>query len=139
MSRSDTTLVPNAIHNPAEPRHFMRIKPVARRVVIRLGDEVLADTTRAVRVLEVGKDLYDPAIYILPSDVSATLSRNDHTTHCPLKGDAAYFDLAAGDGGIREAGIAWCYPEPLEFAADLAGRIAFYGDRVTVEESPLGW
>ena len=137
MSQADTTLVANAIHNPAEPRHFMRIKPVARHVVFRLGDEVLAETTRAVRVLEAGKDLYDPVFYIPPSDVTATLRRNDHTTHCPLKGDAAYFDLVGADGEIRLPGIAWSYPDPPEGAADLAGLIAFYGDRVGIAETPL--
>lgn len=137
MSQTDTTLVPNAVHNPAEPRHFMRIKPVARRIVFRLGDEVLAETTRAVRVLEAGKDLYDPVYYIPPSDVTATLRRNDHTSHCPLKGDAAYFDLVDAGGEIRQPGIAWCYPEPIECSAELAGLIAFYTDRVSIEEAPL--
>lgn len=136
MAHADTTLVANAIHNPSEPRHFMRIKPVARRVAVRLGDEILAETTRAVRVLEAGKDLYDPVCYLPPSDVSGTLRRNDRTTHCPLKGDAVYFDLTDAVGGIRHSGIAWSYPEPYEFSAELAGLIAFYGDKVAIEESP---
>lgn len=137
MAHADTTLVANAIHNPSEPRHFMRIKPVARRVAVRLGDEILAETTRAVRLLEAGKDLYDPVCYLPPSDVSGALRRNDRTTHCPLKGDAAYFDLLDAAGGIREPNIAWCYPEPLEIAADLAGLVAFYGTIVSIEEAPL--
>lgn len=137
MSQADTTLVPNAIHNPAEPRHFMRVKPVARRIVIRLGDEVLAETTRAVRVLEVGRDIYDPVCYLPASDISATLRRNEHTTHCPLKGDAAYFDLVDGAGEIQQAGIAWSYPEPFGFSTDLAGLIAFYPQFVTQEDAPL--
>ncbi len=137
MSQSDTTLVPNAIHNPAEPRHFMRIKPLARRLVIRLGDEVLADTNKAVRVLEVGKDIYDPVCYLPPSDISATLRPNDHTTHCPIKGDAVYFDLTDAAGEIRQSGIAWSYPAPFEFSDELTDLVAFYANRVTIEETPL--
>ena len=38
----------------------MRIKPVERQVVIWHDGEILAETTEAVRVLEAGKDLYDP-------------------------------------------------------------------------------
>ena len=137
MSHAETTLVSNAIHNPAEPRHFMRIKPVERRVVIWRDGEMLAETTGAVRVLEVGKDLYDPVFYLPQSDVTPRLRRSDHVTHCPLKGDAAYFDLVDADGELRVARIAWTYPEPLGFAAELAGRVAFYANHVTIEDAPL--
>ncbi len=131
------TLVANAIHNPAEPRHFMRIKPVERRVVVWLEGEILAETTGAVRVLEVGKDLYDPVLYLPPGDVTPRLRPADHTTHCPLKGDAAYFDLVDADGELRVPRIAWSYPEPFGFASELAGRVAFYAKHVTIEEKPL--
>jgi uncharacterized protein (DUF427 family) len=90
-----------------------------------------------VRVLEAGRDLYDPVCYIPPSDVTATLRRNDDTTHCPLKGDAAYLDLVDDTGAIRQAGIAWCYPEPFEISAELTGLIAFYAKYVTTEETPV--
>jgi len=137
MGRAETTLVADAIHNPSEPRHFMRIKPVARRVIIRLGDEILADTTQAMRVLEVGKDLYDPVCYLPAADVTDRLRRNDRSTHCPLKGDAAYFDLVDAEGAIRLPNIAWSYPEPLEICDDLAGLVAFFGKHLTIEETPL--
>ena len=136
-SHPDTTLVANAIHNPAEPRHFMRIKPVDRRIVIWRDGEMLAETTGAVRVLEAGKDLYDPVFYLPPSDVTPRLRRNEQSTHCPLKGDAAYFDLVDAAGEVRVPGIAWTYPEPFAFSSDLAGRVAFYAKYVTIEEKPL--
>lgn len=134
---TETTLVRDAIHNPAEPRHFMRIKPVERRIAIWLGEELLAETTGAVRLLEAGRDLYDPVLYLPAADVSPRLRRNDDASHCPLKGDAVYFDLVDAAGNVRVAKIAWSYPEPLPFAEALAGRIAFYASHVTVEESPL--
>ena len=131
------TLVADAAHNPDEPRHFMRVKPVPRRVRVLRDGMVLADTTEAVRLLEVGKDLYDPVFYLPRSDVSAPLADAEGTTHCPLKGDAVYFDLAGPDGSVAEAKIAWSYPTPFGFADMIAGRVAFYSDKVTVEESPL--
>ena len=137
MPHPDVTLAQEAIHNPGEPRHFMRLKPVGRRVRIRLGDEVLAETARALRVLEVGKDLYDPVLYVPDEDVVARLGPNDLTTHCPLKGDAAHFDLIGEDGTVRQPKIAWSYRETLDHASGLAGRTAFYTDRLTVEEAPL--
>ena len=133
----DFTLVTGAAHNPSEPRHFMRIKPVSRRVRVLRDGAVLADSTAAVRLLEVGKDLYDPVFYFPRNDVTGALKQIDHSTHCPLKGDATYFDLTGDDGAVVEEKIAWSYPTPLDFAADLSGLIAFYGDKVTVEESPL--
>ncbi len=135
--RAETTLVTDAIHNPSEPRHFMRIKPVTRHVVIWLGDEMLAESSEAVRVLEVGKDIYDPVCYLPRSDVTPRLRRNDHTTHCPLKGDAVYFDLVDAAGEIRVPEIAWSYPEPIGPTAELTGRVAFYPKHVTIEDRPL--
>ena len=137
MGQAETTMVADAIHNPSEPRHFMRIKPVERRVVIWRDGEMLAETSEAVRVLEVGKDLYDPVLYLPPADVTPRLRRNDDTTHCPLKGDAVYFDLLDAAGEVRVPGIAWSYPEPIGPTAELAGRVAFYAKHVTIEDRPL--
>ena len=138
MGHADVTMVANAIHNPAEPRHFMRIKPVDRQVVIWRDGERLAETTRAVRLLEAGKDLYDPVLYLPAEDVSPRLKPGDApASHCPLKGDAAYFDLVGPDGAVLVPKIAWSYPDPFDFASELAGRIAFYASQVTVEEVPL--
>ena len=136
MSHPEVTMVETAIHNPAEPRHFMRLKPVPRRVRILRDGEVLAESENALRVIEVGRDLYDPALYLPEVDVRAHLARTARATHCPLKGDAAYFGLVDGDGNAIQAEIAWSYPEPFGFAAELAGRVAFYADHVTIEESP---
>lgn len=130
-------MVPNAIRNPAEPGHFMRIKPVDRRIAVWLEGEMLAETTGAVRVLEVGKDLYDPVLYLPVEDVTPRLRRNEEaSSHCPLKGDAVYFDLLDADGGVRVPKIAWSYASPFDFAAELAGRVAFYAKHVTIEDAP---
>ena len=48
---------------------------------------------------------------------------NEHT-HCPWKGEASYYDLVV-DGAVNP-GAAWYYPEPLEAAANIKGRIAFW-------------
>ena len=92
----------------------------------------------AVRVLEAGKDLYDPVLYLPAEDVTPRLRRDTaQSSHCPLKGDAAYFDLVDAEGAVQVPKIAWSYPEPPAFASDLAGRVAFYAKHVTIEDSPL--
>ena len=52
------------------------------------------------------------------------------STHCPWKGDAAYFDVVV-DGEVN-ADAAWHYDEPKEKAAKIKGRVAFWrGVQVT--------
>ncbi|MEM1038564.1 MAG: DUF427 domain-containing protein [Pseudomonadota bacterium] len=118
------------IARPDAPKHYMVLRPVTRRIVVRRGDIVLADTMGAVRLMEHGRSLYDPVIYIPKRAVSDALNPiEDNTTHCPLKGDATYFSLDGSDDAI-----AWAYSAPVEFAAVLQGYVAFYPDKVTVEE-----
>ncbi len=50
---------------------------------------------------------------------------SDHSTSCPWKGRAAYWDLEVA--GERASNGAWYYPEPLDGAEAVADRVAFYG------------
>ncbi|MEL6977333.1 MAG: DUF427 domain-containing protein [Pseudomonadota bacterium] len=128
MAHPTITKATETIHNPNEPRHFMRAKPVPRLVRITRGDVVLAESRNALRVTEVAGDILDPVFYLPPADVRAALDAvPGKTTHCPLKGDASYLAL---DGET----IAWRYDRPLDFADVIAGHIAFYGDEVAITE-----
>jgi uncharacterized protein (DUF427 family) len=49
---------------------------------------------------------------------------SDHSTHCPWKGDASYWDVEVGDE--RAANAAWYYPMAKEGAEAVANRVAFY-------------
>lgn len=137
MTHPQITLSTATIHNPDDPRHFMRIKPVNARVRIRLGDTVLADSSRAIRLLEVGKDFYDPMIYVPPQDVAVTLEPvANRTSHCPLKGDASYLGFAGWTPQHAKDYLAWSYADPIGFARELAGLIAFNPGHVAIEEIP---
>lgn len=136
LARDGVTLAKSTIHNPADPRHFMALKPIERMVIIMLGNAPLVETKGAMRLIEIGKDVYHPAVYVPMDDVKASLIENDRTTHCPLKGDAVYFDLMSTDGQIHTPDIAWAYPEPLNFAHQLAGLMSFYTDKLTMVEAP---
>jgi uncharacterized protein (DUF427 family) len=63
---------------------------------------------------------YFPADAIKPGH----LRESSHTSRCGWKGTAAYFDVLAGDE--VNANAAWVYREPLEAAASIRGRIAFW-------------
>lgn len=129
MSTEVVTMATQAIHNPDEPRHFMRLKPVTRRVQVSRNGKVLADTQGAMRLTEVGRDIYDPVFYIPEGDLTVDLTAIDgKTTHCPLKGDASYFSQGDDDP------IAWTYDKPFDFTVTLIGLVAFYPDKVSVLE-----
>ena len=63
--------------------------------------------------------------YVPRADVDAALLEASTTTsHCPWKGTASYYSIAAGGEVNRDA--AWYYPEPLAAAENIRGRIAFW-------------
>ena len=103
------------------------------RVVVRVGGEVVADTTRALVMRAPGTPDQQ---YIPREDVDMTrLSRTTHATHCPYKGDASYWTIR-GKGREVPNGV-WSYEAPYEAMAPIKGHLAFYTDRVDpLEERP---
>lgn len=125
------TLVTDAIHRPDEPRHFMEFLFPDERYVARAGDTVIADSTRVLKLAEVGFHIYDPVIYFPLSDTDmAHLEATAKSSHCPLKGDTHYFDFVCGDE--RRTDIAWTYAKPLDFAKKLREYLAFDRRQVQV-------
>ena len=102
MSKSaeSITLVKNGIHNPADARHFMRIARPAYTITATIKGTEIARSSQALKVKEVGFDVYDPVIYFPREDVQMVrLKKNEKSTHCPLKGDTEYFDAVTELGG----------------------------------------
>ena len=110
--------------------HPITIEPNPKRVVVRVGDQVVADTRDAVTLREAE---YRPVHYIPMADVDeALLQRTDHTSYCPFKGDATYFSVPAG--GDKAQNAVWEYLDPFPAVAEIEGRVAFYPDRVDAVE-----
>jgi uncharacterized protein (DUF427 family) len=98
-----------------------------RRVRVELGGATIADSTRALRVLETS---HPPTIYIPPADVApGVLLPAAGSSMCEWKGRAAYHDVRGGDGTVAER-AAWSYPSPAPAYAALAGHVAFYPSRM---------
>ncbi len=82
--------------------------PCTRRVRIELGGVTVADSTRALRVLETS---HPPTIYVPPQDVDPACVRAARgRSFCEFKGTASYLDVLGGSE-VRER-AAWTYPEP---------------------------
>lgn len=106
--------------------HPITITPTKGRVQVKFGGRVVADTTRAVTLQEAG---YPPVQYIPREDADMSLLQaTTHRTHCPYKGEAAYFSVKT-DGKAAENAV-WSYERPLPAVTGIAGRLAFYPDRV---------
>jgi len=115
------------------PDHPITIEPAQVRVKISAGGHVIADTRDALVLREAS---YPAVFYIPRADADlAQLTRTDHASYCPYKGDAAYFSLPA-DAAQAENAI-WTYEAPYEAVAPIRDHLAFYADRVTIEELPL--
>ena len=112
LKPEDVTRVKDAIHNPSDPRHFMRIKPLPHPATAAVGGTEVVRSCDAVRVQEAGRDLYDPVVYFPRADIRDDVLRpTGKTTHCPLKGDTEYYDVVPGDGTVLE-NAAWSYVGP---------------------------
>lgn len=112
------------------PDHPITIETTGQRVLARVGTRVVADTARALTLREAG---YPPVHYIPLEDVDQTiLTPTETQTYCPYKGDASYYSIDL-DGSSSLTDAVWTYREPYEAVAPIAGHVAFYADRVTVE------
>jgi uncharacterized protein (DUF427 family) len=108
------------------PDHPISIEANPSRVVVKVGGKIIADTREALTLREAA---YLPVQYIPRRDVDmAALTRSEHTSYCPYKGDASYYSIPAG--GDRSRNAVWKYETPFEAMAQIKDYVAFYPDRV---------
>jgi uncharacterized protein (DUF427 family) len=112
------------------PDHPITISANPKRVRVRAGDIVIADTTRALTLKEASY----PAVQYLPREDAnmELLERTERVTHCPYKGDANYFSIHANGKTLDNA--IWSYETPYPAMAEISGYLAFYPDKVEIEE-----
>ena len=112
------------------PDHPITITQNPRRVRVTAGDIVIAETSKALTL----KEAKYPAVQYVPREDTnmALLERTERTTHCPYKGDASYYSVKA-DGKTLDNAI-WTYETPYPAMAEISGHLAFYPDRVKIEE-----
>lgn len=113
--------------HPRDPYHRIDVLASSRHVEVRLGNTVLADSHQPVLLFETGL----PVRYYLPKlDVRTDLLEpRDTETACPYKGvTSGYWSVR--EPGQEERDLAWCYDYPMPGVAKIAGRIAFFNERV---------
>jgi uncharacterized protein (DUF427 family) len=104
----------------------VRTEPWPRRVRGVLGHETVVDSTRTLLQFEA-KHL--PVWYFPREDVRVDLfERSKKHTKCPDKGTASYWNLVVGDRLVPDA--VWSYEEVVDGRDDIAGRFAFYWNKL---------
>ena len=112
------------------PDHPITITANPKRVRVSAGGVVIADTTDALTLKEAS---YPAVNYVPRKDANmALLARTERVTHRPYKGDANYFSIAAGGKTIENA--VWTYEAPFPAMTEISGHLAFYPDKVRIEE-----
>jgi len=108
------------------PDHPITVGKNPDRVVVKVGDVVIADTRDALSLQEAN---YPAVQYIPRADVDFTrLERTEHQTYCPYKGDASYYTILP-----NLVNAVWTYEQPYDAVADIREHVAFYPDKVSIE------
>ena len=112
------------------PDHPITVTKTPWGVTVSVNGKTIAATHDALSLKEAS---YPAVQYIPRADADmALLARTDHSTYCPYKGDASYFSIPSL--GERGRNAVWTYEHPHDAMRDIKDHLAFYPDRVTIEE-----
>ncbi|MBS3649295.1 DUF427 domain-containing protein [Pseudaminobacter sp. 19-2017] len=111
----------------------LSIEPFDGTVTVRFSDAVIASTRRARILQEPGRE---PVLYIPFEDIYFDfLKRANHSTRCPIKGTASYWDVSAVGDGARN--VMWAYETPNPVASAIADHGAFDERLVSIDADPI--
>jgi len=112
-----------------DPYTRVDILASSRRVRVLLDGIELADSTSSMMLFETGL----PVRYYLPKTHVRMdlLERSQTVTYCPYKGRADTWSVRVD--GILHEDLAWTYPAPLPESQKIAGRVAFYNEKLDIE------
>jgi uncharacterized protein (DUF427 family) len=130
--------------HPHDPYHRIEVLASSRRIRVRIGGDLFAETTRPRILFETS---LPPRYYLSREDVRMeALESVDLRTGCAYKGWATYWDAVTSAGRIPA--VAWSYPEPLREGDRVKDLLCFFQERpeievevdgVVVESAPTPW
>jgi uncharacterized protein (DUF427 family) len=112
------------VGHAADSYHRIDIRQTSRRLLVRCGERLVADSTRPLVLYESG---FAPRWYVPRADIEeALLTSVEGQTFCPYKGLASYYDI----GDAHRA--AWSYENAWTEVARICGLVSFEPDKVAV-------
>ncbi|MFT6105623.1 MAG: hypothetical protein ACJA1E_002057 [Paracoccaceae bacterium] len=108
----------------------IKIRAAQSTWVVRAAGAVIGESSQALELCEGDRE---PVIYFPRKDIAmAFFDPTGMKTHCPHKGDASHFTIELRSGPLENA--AWSYQDPHNGLERIKDHLAFYSDRVTVEQ-----
>ena len=132
------------IVHPHDPFHRIEVLPSSRKVRVRIGDELFAESPRPRILFETS---LPPRYYLPCEDIRMeALEPSVLRTGCAYKGWATYWDAKTSTGRVPAA--AWSYLEPLREGEPIGDLLCFFQERheivvevdgVVIEATPTPW
>jgi uncharacterized protein (DUF427 family) len=112
------------VGHAADFYHRIDIRSTSRHLVVRDGDQVIADTQQPLALYESG---FAPRWYVRREDIAESFLRPvEAQTFCPYKGLASYYDV----GDRKRA--AWSYVNAWPEVARVRNFVSFEPDKIDV-------
>jgi uncharacterized protein (DUF427 family) len=119
-------ILDTVLQYPFEPGYVVFMMPSPKRLSIKIGDIVLADTIEGL-VMQESDHL--PVYYFPIKDVREEFLMASATrTESPFKGSATHYSVNTGVTLVEDAG--WRYLEPVQGCPPIAGYMAFYWNKM---------
>jgi uncharacterized protein (DUF427 family) len=111
-----------------DPYTRVDILASSRHVRVEVDGITVAESTSPRLLFETGL----PVRYYLPKPHVRMdlLTSTETVSHCPYKGQAAWWSVIAGDSVHED--LAWSYPTPLPESQRIAGLISFYNEKTDI-------
>lgn len=112
------------VGHAADAYHRIDIRSTSRHLIVRDGEQVIADTQAPLALYESG---FAPRWYVPREDVDeSALTLVDTETFCPYKGICSYYDI----GGRKRA--AWSYLNAWREVVRVTNLVSFEPDKIDV-------
>ncbi|MEV6171871.1 DUF427 domain-containing protein [Streptomyces sp. NPDC051954] len=112
------------VGHAADSYHRIDIRQTSRHLSVRIGERVVADSTRPLVLYESG---FAPRWYVPRADVDpSALTPAQGQTFCPYKGLAGYYDIAEAHRA------AWSYEDAWTEVRRISGHVSFEPDKIEV-------
>jgi uncharacterized protein (DUF427 family) len=118
------------VGHAADSYHRIDIRRTSRHLVVRHGNQTIADSGRPLVLYESG---FAPRWYVPRADVDeSALASTAGQTFCPYKGLASYYDIGDAHRAV------WSYEDAWPEVRRISGFLSFEPDKVEVELDGTG-